>query len=160
MTPTLPVEQADRDAAADLQDEQAAWLGMDFVASVHSEFLRDGSHDQDPGVQAFARHRIAHTPTPVTEGVRERARELLDAEMPAFGYPTGAPAPVVIPRTAALRVIEHALQSSGLEEAIEALQEIAAMGKGRHRQQLNWGDAQDAIDTAANALANLRGVKP
>ena len=38
------------------------------------------------------------------------------------------------------------------DELREALEEIAATGQGR---QLNWGDAQDAIDIARQALSNI-----
>lgn len=54
-----PVEQSDRDAAADLQDAQATVLGNDFAATVPSEWLRSGEHDDDVGIQAFARYRLA-----------------------------------------------------------------------------------------------------
>lgn len=60
-TPAVPVEvtQADRDAAADflIEDRGAKPNGAAVLA------FRDGQEDTHHFVQAFARHRLAHSPT-------------------------------------------------------------------------------------------------
>lgn len=63
----IEVIQADRDAAADL----AEWLqGITNIGGNDVAAIRNGIWDQDgddlgPLVQAFARHRLAHSPTPI-----------------------------------------------------------------------------------------------
>lgn len=69
--PAIPVEQVDREAAAD------------FVPTNNDEWtraVRAGKHDSNPIVQAFARHRTQ--PTPNEEGLRLRIAELEAALAP------------------------------------------------------------------------------
>lgn len=61
---SLPVTQADRDAAAELwQSLRLTVKGLEWQI----DWMRDGTADYGPVVQAFARHRINHTPTPSGE---------------------------------------------------------------------------------------------
>jgi hypothetical protein len=66
----VAVIQADRDWAAD------AMKAADICGSGSLANVRSGRWDENAYVQAFARHRIAHSdPRPVAEGLREAVLE-------------------------------------------------------------------------------------
>ena len=78
----LPVTQADRDAAATFWAAIMHFSWADWQA----DWMRDGTADQGPVVQAFARHRIAQeaSPTLDAEAMREAAAKALDDEADAL----------------------------------------------------------------------------
>lgn len=82
----VDVTQADRDAAADSSPHNGRWGSL----------VRAGHLDFDPLVQAFARHRIAHThPTPAPADVAGLveliAKALYFDHVDQHGYPNGLP---------------------------------------------------------------------
>lgn len=72
MSELLPVEQVDRDAAAD--------TAMKFADYSHHWLreLRTGIRDYDPVVQAFARHRTRSSPPAPSDSVVVRLRRALE----------------------------------------------------------------------------------
>lgn len=67
---TVPVSQADRDAAADFG------RAIKAISRREAEAIMRGEWDDLPRVQAFARHRLATTPAPAMPS-REDVRDII-----------------------------------------------------------------------------------
>lgn len=126
-TEPLSVEQCDRDAAASVVDFHGRQIEVDYE-------IRQGTRDDHPFVQTFARHRLAalEARTPVVDDEMVES-ELLGMQLEPTQETLGLIAYAIIEGSAGIRAADHA------REFVTA----------------NW---EDAVRSARNAITAIRAT--